>query len=55
MIKVFESMLQFTLIYIDDVLLFSQDAESYAILLKQFVDIVRHHVIMFVKSKMLIC
>ena len=55
MIKVFEPMLQFTLIYIDDVLLFSQDEESHATLLKQLADIVRHHGIMLAKSKMLNC
>jgi hypothetical protein len=54
-IKVFEPMLQFTLIYIDDVLLFSQDEESHATLLKQLADIVRHHGIMLAKSKMLNC
>jgi len=54
-IKVFEPMLQFTLIYIDDVLLFSQDEESHATLLKQLADIVRHHGIMFAESKMLNC
>ena len=55
MIKIFEPMLQFTLIYIDDMLLFSQDEESHATLLKQLADIVRHHGIMFAKSKMLNC
>jgi hypothetical protein len=54
-IKVFEPMLQFTLIYIDDVLLFSQDEESHVTLLKQLADIVRHHGIMFAESKMLNC
>ena len=34
MIKVFEPMLQSVLIYIDNVLFFSQDDESYATLLK---------------------
>jgi trans-aconitate methyltransferase len=55
MIKVFESMLQFTLIYIDDVLLFLQDEESHVTLLKQLVDIVRHHGIMLTESKVLNC
>jgi hypothetical protein len=55
MIKVFEPMLRSTLIYIDDVLLFSKDEESHATLLKQFAKIVHHHGIMLFESKMLIC
>jgi hypothetical protein len=55
MIKVFEPMLQSALIYIDDVLLFSKDEDSYATFLKQFVEIVHHHGIMLSESKMLIC
>ena len=55
MIKIFEPMLQFTLIYIDDVLLFSQDEESHVTLLKQLADIVRHHGIMLAESKILNC
>jgi len=55
MIKVFELMLQSALIYIDDVLLFSKDKDSYATFLKQFVEIVHHHGIMLSESKMLIC
>jgi hypothetical protein len=54
MIKVFEPMLLSTLIYIDDVLLFSKDEESHATLLKQFIEIVHHHGIMLFESKMLI-
>ena len=37
MIKVFKLMLRSTLIYIDDVLLFSKDKESHATLLKQII------------------
>jgi hypothetical protein len=51
-------MLQSALIYIDDVLLFSQYKESHATLLKQFADIadiVRYHGIILSESKMLIC
>jgi len=55
MIKVFEPLLQSALIYIDDVLLFSKDEDSYATFLKQFVEIVHHHGIMLSESKMLIC
>ena len=48
-------MLQSTLIYIDDVLLFFKDEESHATLLKQFVEIVHHYGSMLYESKMLIC
>jgi len=54
-IKVFEPMLQSTLIYIDDVLLFSKDEDSHATLLKQFAEIVHYHDIMLSESKMFIC
>jgi hypothetical protein len=54
-IKVFKPMLQSTLIYIDDVLLFSQYKESHATLLKQFADIVLYYGIILSESKMLIC
>jgi hypothetical protein len=48
-------MLPLALVYIDDVLLFSKDEESYATLLKQFAELVHQHDIMLSESKMLIC
>jgi hypothetical protein len=48
-------MLRSTLIYIDDVLLFSKNEESHATLLKQFAEIVHHHGIMLSESKTFIC
>ncbi|XP_058208201.1 uncharacterized protein LOC131321216 [Rhododendron vialii] len=52
MIRVFASILSSALVYIDDILLFSLDIESHAVLLQIFYSLVQTHGIMLSKEKM---
>ncbi|KAL4563654.1 hypothetical protein LXL04_027699 [Taraxacum kok-saghyz] len=52
MIRIFEPILENTLIYIDDILLFSPDESSHMVLLSKFHDLVRKYGIMLSESKM---
>lgn len=54
MIKVFAPILSSALVYIDNILLFSQDIESHAVLLQKFHSIVQTHGIMLLEKKMLL-
>lgn len=54
MTKIFQLILHTTLVYIDDILLYSEDEQSHLKLLKQFHDIVQQYGIMLSKSKMVI-
>ncbi|KAL0291953.1 UNVERIFIED_CONTAM: polyprotein [Sesamum calycinum] len=51
MIKIFEPILHTTLIYIDDILLYTQDQPTHAKLLQQFYDIVQAHGVMLSDKK----
>ncbi|KAL0307709.1 UNVERIFIED_CONTAM: polyprotein [Sesamum calycinum] len=51
MIKIFEPILHATLIYIDDILLYTQDQPTHAKLLQQFYDIVQAHGVMLSDKK----
>ncbi|KAL4588678.1 hypothetical protein LXL04_001571 [Taraxacum kok-saghyz] len=52
MIRIFEPILENTLIYIDDILLFSPDEGSHMVLLSKFHDLVKRYGIMLSESKM---
>ncbi|KAK0606560.1 hypothetical protein LWI29_000648 [Acer saccharum] len=52
--RIFHPLLHFTLIYIDDILMFSPDDTSHNILLQQFYDIVHHYGIMLFKKKSIV-
>eukprot|EP00257_Ricinus_communis_P017002 XP_015575331.1 uncharacterized protein LOC107261331 [Ricinus communis] len=54
MIEIFEPILYFSLIYIDDILLFSDTAEEYHQLLKQFIAIIQKYGIMLLEKKSII-
>jgi len=51
MTKIFEPILENTLVYIDDILLFSKDIVSHKNLLKQFFEIANQHEIMLSEKK----
>jgi len=51
MTKIFEPILDRAIIYIDDILLFSQDMDSHQRLLKQFFQIANQHGIMLSEKK----
>ena len=54
MVALFQPLLANALIYMDDILLFSKDAESHERLLTKFYNLVKSHRIMLSKKKMVI-
>ena len=54
MIKIFEPILHSTLVYIDDILLFSSNLESHLSLLQEFHSLVKRYGIMLSQKKMVI-
>ena len=53
MTKIFQPILHTALVYIDDILLFSEDESHHFILLEQFYQIVHNHGIMLSKKKII--
>ncbi|RDX66831.1 hypothetical protein CR513_54356, partial [Mucuna pruriens] len=51
MTRIFESLLEHAIIYIDDILLFSKDMKTHKVLLNQFFDIANHYGLMFSEKK----
>ena len=54
MVTLFQPLLANTLIYVDDILLFSKDVESHEMLLTKFYNLVKSHGIMLLEKKMII-
>lgn len=54
MVKIFQPLLKTTLIYIDDILMFSDIMDIYELLLQRFIDIVTKYGIMLFQKKVIV-